>query len=202
MSFPIVILGSGRGSNAEALLKAASDGALGAAEVAALFSDRHDAGILELGKRYQTPAIYMDPGGPGPYLDSAAEKALIDRIQAFSPELIVLAGFMRILRHPFIDAFAGRVLNLHPSLLPSFKGADGIGLAYRYGVKVTGCTVHWVTPALDAGPIIDQKTVRIEDSDTLEQLKEKVHRAEHLLLPDVIRQISCGTLPQRPPRNG
>jgi phosphoribosylglycinamide formyltransferase-1 len=86
------------------------------------------------------------------------------------------------------------VINLHPSLLPSFKGANGIKDAYDFGVKVTGCTVHWVTAALDAGPIIDQKEVRIEDSDTFELLKKKVHIAEHSLLPDVVARLSKGKI--------
>lgn len=190
MAYPIVILGSGRGSNAEALLKAEAAKKLGAAKIAALISDVEDARILTLGQKFMVPAIYVDPGRAGARLSHAAEKAYIERIQSFSPKLIVLAGFMRILRQTFIDAFAGRVINLHPSLLPSFKGANSIRDAYNYGVKITGCTVHWVTPALDAGPIIDQREVRIEDSDTLELLERKVHIAEHGLLPDVVARLS------------
>lgn len=198
MSYPIVILGSGRGSNAEALLKAESSRQLGNASTAALFCDRENAGILDLGQKYKVPAIHIDPQQNGPYLSESAEQSYIERIDSFSPKLIILAGFMRILRQPFIDAFAGRVINLHPSLLPSFKGADGIAQAYEAGVKITGCTVHWVTPALDAGPIIDQKAVRIEDSDTLARLEKKMHLAEHQLLPDVVSRMSKGKLAQEP----
>lgn len=190
MSFPIVILGSGRGSNAEALLRAERARELGSAKVVALVSDTEDAGILELGATFDVPALYLDPGRKGARLTPQAEQAYIERIRSFSPRLIVLAGFMRIIDRPFIDAFEGRVLNLHPSLLPSFPGLDGIGQAFRHGVKLTGCTVHWVTPALDAGPIIDQKAVRVEDGDTLETLAGKVHAAEHQLLPDVVARIS------------
>jgi phosphoribosylglycinamide formyltransferase-1 len=118
----------------------------------------------------------------------------IERIRSFSPKLIVLAGFMRILSPAFIDAFEGKIINLHPSLLPSFKGAHGIRDAYDYGVKVTGCSVHWVTPALDGGPILDQKTVRIDAADTLELLEKKVHIAEHQLLPSVVARLSKGEL--------
>ncbi len=195
MSYPIIILGSGRGSNAEALLKAEKAKLLGSATIAAIVSDVEGAGILELGQKYAVPAIYVDPGRPGARLSEAAEAAYVERIGAFSPKLIVLAGFMRILREPFIRAFGGAVINLHPSLLPSFKGAHAIADAYHFGVKVTGCTVHWVTAALDAGPIIDQKEVRIEDSDTLELLEKKVHIAEHSLLPDVVARLSKGKLP-------
>ncbi|NQY33104.1 MAG: phosphoribosylglycinamide formyltransferase [Coraliomargarita sp.] len=194
MAYPIVILGSGRGSNAEALLKAEASKKLGAAKIAAVISDHEDAGILALGQKFKVPAIYIDPKRKGGYLSEEAEQAYIERIESFSPKLIVLAGFMRILRKPFIDAFGGRVINLHPSLLPSFKGASGIKDAYEYGVKLTGCTVHWVTSDLDAGPIVDQKEVRIEDSDTLDHLAKKVHIAEHQLLPDVVARLSKGKL--------
>jgi phosphoribosylglycinamide formyltransferase-1 len=194
MSYPIVILGSGRGTNAEALLKFESKKKLGAAKVAALISDHEDAGILALGQKYKVPAIFIDPGRKGARMTDEAEQSYIERIQSFSPKLIVLAGFMRIIKRPFIEAFEGRMINLHPSLLPSFPGMDGIGQAFDHGVKLTGCTVHWVTPALDAGPIIEQKEVRIEESDTLEVLIKKVHIAEHALLPDVVTRLSKGKL--------
>ncbi|MFP4165637.1 MAG: phosphoribosylglycinamide formyltransferase [Opitutales bacterium] len=198
MAFPIVILGSGRGSNAEALLKAQSAKKLGSAQVAALVSDREDARILELGQKYDVAAIYLDPERKGAQLSDAAEQAYIERIRSFNPKLIVLAGFMRIIKPSFINAFEGRVINLHPSLLPSFPGLDSVRQAFEYGVKVTGCTVHWVTPDLDAGPIIDQKAVPVEEGDTLELLEKKVHIAEHQLLPDVVARISKGAI--RPPK--
>ncbi len=195
MSYPIVILGSGRGTNAEALLKSESKKKLGAAKIAAVVSDHEDAGILALGQKYKVPAIYIDPGRKGARMSDEAEQAYIERIQSFSPKLIVLAGFMRIIKRPFIEAFEGRVINLHPSLLPSFPGMGGIKQAYEHGVKITGCTVHWVTPDLDAGPIIDQKEVRIGESDTLDILTKKVHIAEHALLPDVVTRLSKGKIP-------
>jgi phosphoribosylglycinamide formyltransferase-1 len=200
MAYPIIILGSGRGSNAEALLKAEAAKKLGAAKIAAVISDVPEARILTLGQKFKVPAIYIDPEKSGPRLSEAAEDAYIERIQNFSPKLIVLAGFMRILSGKFIDAFDGQVINLHPSLLPSFKGPEGIKDAYDFGVKITGCTVHWVTPALDAGPIIDQKDVRIDNSDTLELLAKKMHIAEHRLLPDVVAGLSKGKIDPAPQR--
>lgn len=194
MSYPIVILGSGRGSNADALLKAESKKKLGAAKIAAIFSDQEEAGILSLGQKYKVPAIYIDPGRKGARLTEEAERAFIERIRTFSPKLIVLAGFMRIIRRPFIEAFEGRMINLHPSLLPSFPGIDGIQQAFDFGVRVTGCTVHWVTPELDAGPIIDQKEIRIDQSDTIDILTKKMHIAEHALLPDVVMRLSKGKI--------
>ena len=194
MAYPIVILGSGRGTNADALLKAESKKQLGSAKIAAIISDHEDAGILQLGQKHKVPAIYMDPGRKGARLSEEAEQAYIERIQSFSPKLIVLAGFMRIINRKFIEAFDGQVINLHPSLLPSFIGMNGIQQAFEHGVKITGCTVHWVTPDLDSGPIIDQKEVRIEESDTLEMLETKVHIAEHRLLPEVVAKLSKGKI--------
>jgi phosphoribosylglycinamide formyltransferase 1 len=194
MAYPIVILGSGRGTNAEALLRAEIGKMLGVAKIAAIISDHEDAGILALGQKYKVPAIYIDPKRKGARLSDEAEQAYIERIRSFSPKLIVLAGFMRIIQRPFIDAFEGRVINLHPSLLPSFPGMHGIKQAYDHGVKITGCTVHWVTSDLDAGPIIDQKEIRIDEKDTLDILEKKVHIVEHQLLPDVIARLSKGKI--------
>ena len=190
MSYHVVILGSGRGSNAEALLQSESKKKLGLAKIVALISDREDAGILTLGQKYKVPAIYLDAGSKNSRLSKMAEQAYIERISSFSPKLIILAGFMRIIDSPFINAFKGRIINLHPSLLPSFPGINGVQQAYEYGVKITGCTVHWVTPDLDAGPIINQKEVLIDKSDTLELLAKKVHVAEHQLLPEVVSHLS------------
>jgi phosphoribosylglycinamide formyltransferase-1 len=99
---------------------------------------------------------------------------------------------MRVLKPGFLNAFAGKIINLHPSLLPSFPGLDGIGQAFRRGVKVTGCTVHGVTAEVDGGPILDQRPVRLEPGETLESLTEKIHSAEHALLPAVIARLSEG----------
>ena len=194
MPYPVVILGSGRASKAEALLQSESKKKLGAARIAAVISDNENAGILALGEKFKVPAIFLDPGRKGARLTDEAEQIYIERIKSFSPKLVVLAGFMRIIKRPFIDAFKGRVINLHPSLLPSFTGVSSIQQAYEHGVKITGCSIHWGTPELDAGPIIDQKVVRIEESDTLEILTKKVHVAEHSLLPDVVTRLSKGEI--------
>lgn len=185
-----VILGSGTGSNAEALLKAWKAGRLGRAQPVAIFSDKPDARILTLGETFGVPARHVDPGPFKTKLSEEGEAGFIKAIRDAGADLIVLAGFMRVLKAPFLDAFPRRIINLHPSLLPSFKGLDGIRQAFEYGVKVTGCTVHYVTGELDGGPIIDQAVVRIEDSDTLESLSQKVHAAEHRLLPEVVRQLA------------
>jgi phosphoribosylglycinamide formyltransferase-1 len=186
----IVILGSGRGSNAEAILKAQAAGQLGRAKVVQIYSDKPDAGILALGPRFGVPAAFLDAAPYKTKLDGDAERHYIAAILACQADLIVLAGFMRVLKLPFLSKFDRRIINLHPSLLPSFPGLDGIGQAFRRGVKITGCTVHYVTLDVDGGPIIDQAAVRIEETDTLETLAAKVHAAEHALLPQVIARLS------------
>ncbi len=186
----VVILGSGRGSNAEAILQAQQAGRLGRARVVQIFSDRPDAGILALGPRHGVPAHFLDAAPYKTKLDGAAEQHYIAAILACQPDLIVLAGFMRVLKLPFLTRFERRIINLHPSLLPSFPGLDGIGQAFRRGVKITGCTVHYVTPEVDGGPIIDQAAVRIEETDTPETLAARVHAAEHALLPAVIARLA------------
>lgn len=185
-----VILGSGTGSNAAALLKAWKAGGLGPAEPVAIISDQPDAPILKLGEPYGIPGRYLDPGRFRTKLSPEAEAAYIEAIRESGAALVVLAGFMRVIKAPFLEAFPKRIINLHPSLLPSFKGLDGIRQAFEYGVKVTGCTVHFVTGELDGGPIIDQVPVRIEETDTLESLSARVHAAEHRLLPDVVRRLA------------
>jgi len=186
----VVILGSGRGSNAEAILQAQQAGQLGRARVVALFSDKPDAGILALGPRFGVPASYLDPAPFKTKLEGEGEARFIAAVRTAQPDLVVLAGFMRVIKPGFLTAFAGKIINLHPSLLPSFPGLDGIGQAFRRGVKVTGCTVHGVTAEVDGGPILDQATVRVAPGETLETLAAKVHAAEHALLPAVIARLS------------
>jgi len=186
----VAILGSGRGSNAEAILQAQQAGRLGAARVVQILSDKPDAGILALGERYGVPARFVDPAPFKTKLEGEGESRFITAVMECAADLIVLAGFMRVLKPGFLNTFAGKIINLHPSLLPSFPGLDGIGQAYRAGVKETGCTVHYVTLAVDAGRIIEQAKVSVETADSLETLTAKVHAAEHRLLPAVIARLS------------
>jgi phosphoribosylglycinamide formyltransferase-1 len=188
----VVILGSGRGSNAEAILLAQQAGRLGNARVVQIFADRSDAGILALGARFGIPAKFVDPAPFKTKLEGEGETRFIAAIRESNPDLIVLAGFMRVLKSGFLQAFAGRIINLHPSLLPAFPGLDGIGQALRARVKETGCTVHYVTADVDAGQIIEQARVPIESGETIESLSAKVHAAEHVLLPSVIARLSKG----------
>jgi len=186
----VVILGSGKGSNAEAILQAQRAGRLGLAQVVHVFSDKVDAGILALGPRFGVPATFVDPAPFKTKLEGAGEERFIAAVRACAPDLVVLAGFMRVLKPGFLGAFAGKIINLHPSLLPLFPGLDGIGQALRAGVAETGCTVHQVTAEVDGGEIIAQARVPIAPGETLETLAAKVHAAEHELLPAVIARLS------------
>ena len=186
----VVLLGSGRGSNAEAVLCAERAGSLGRARVVAVLSDVAGAGILSLGPRFGVSAAFVDPAPFRTKLEGAGEARFIEAVAGHQPDLVVLAGFMRVLKPGFLSAFSGKVINLHPSLLPSFPGLDAVGQALRRGVKITGCTVHRVTLEVDGGPILDQSAVRIEDGDTAASLAAKVHAAEHALLPAVIARLS------------
>lgn len=188
----VVILGSGRGSNAEAILLAQQAGGLGMARVVQIFSDKADAGILALGPRFGVPAKFVDPAPFKTKLEGEGEARFIAAVREAAPDLVVLAGFMRVLKPGFLNAFEGKIINLHPSLLPAFPGLDGIGQAFRAGVKETGCTVHYVTVEVDAGGIIEQARVPIQPGETIESLTARVHAAEHKLLPAVIARLSGG----------
>jgi phosphoribosylglycinamide formyltransferase 1 len=187
----VVILGSGKGSNAAAVLAAEKEGRLGRARVVHLFADRPDAGLLALGPRFGVPAGYVDPAPFRTKLEGAGEERFIAAVRAAAPDLVVLAGFMRVLKAGFLGAFAGRIINLHPSLLPAFPGLDGIGQALRAGVPETGCTVHRVNAEVDGGEILAQARVPILPGETPESLAAKVHAAEHQLLPAVIARLSA-----------
>ena len=186
----IVILGSGRGSNANAILKAWKDGQLGKAQVKAVISDVPDAPILNIAKSYKVPTRPIEINANTAKISEGDTNKLIGLTNEFKPKLIVLAGFMKILSHRFIQEYESRIINIHPSLLPSFKGLNAIKRAYERGVKISGCTVHWVSKGVDEGKIIAQLPVRIMDSDTLDRFTQKIHAAEHFLLPEVISQLS------------
>jgi phosphoribosylglycinamide formyltransferase-1 len=191
----IVILGTGNGSNAEVILKSSLEGQLGTAQVVGVFSDVNDSKILTHSRNYNVPGIYLDPGNKKSIITHDEENNWICEIKASNPDLIVMAGFMRIISKRFLKEFDYRVINLHPSLLPSFPGKNSIEKAFDKKVKITGCTVHWVNEEIDGGEIIAQAPVRIMDGDNLDLVKQKIHAAEHMLLPWVIRDLANGTIP-------
>ena len=184
-----VIIGSGKGTNGLALLNAHKSGMLQSTEMVAVFSDKKNSGILEIAQQFNVFQMYL---GNYDLSNKSDDQRWISEIKKSSPDLIVLAGFMRILSNQFIEAFNSRIINLHPSLLPSFRGRDAVRQAWEEGVKITGCTVHWVSSELDRGEIIAQAPIRIMSSDTLESVSAKVQAAEHMLLPSVVAELSTG----------
>ena len=190
----VVILGSGNGSNALAILKLASENALGEAKIVGVLSDIEDAGILEHAKNHGVSNRFINPGTISSKLTGKFEDNWIDEIKQFSPDLIVLAGFMRVIKQKFLSTFNNKIINLHPSLLPSFAGLNSIKQAFDKKVKITGCTVHWVNEEIDGGEIIAQAPVRVMEGDTLLSITQKIHAAEHMLLPSVIKGLSDGNL--------
>jgi phosphoribosylglycinamide formyltransferase-1 len=185
------VLGSGKGSNFVALAAACASGKI-PCEVAVVLSDVEDAGILERAREHGIPAMFIPPGKFRTKLDETAETEFIATLSAARVEWIVLAGFMRILKGEFLRAFAQRVVNIHPSLLPSFPGLEAWRQALDYGVKFTGCTVHLVDQGIDTGAIIAQQTVPVMDHDTPATLHERIQQAERELYPRVIGELARG----------
>ncbi len=188
-SYRLGILGSGKGSNFSALAGAIDAGSL-PAEVALVLSDVADAGILERAAERGLPHRYLPPGSFRTKLDEQAESAYIAALQEAGVDLVVLAGFMRILKGDFLRAFEGRVVNIHPSLLPSFPGLEAWKQALAYGVKVTGCTVHLVDQGVDTGPILGQRAVPVLNGDTPATLHARIQDAERELYPSVVAELA------------
>ncbi|MBC8096934.1 MAG: phosphoribosylglycinamide formyltransferase [Akkermansiaceae bacterium] len=191
--FRIGVLGSGKGSNFAAIADAITAGQI-PAEIALVISDVENAGILAHARERKLPAQFIPPGKFRTKLEEEAERAFVESLQAAQVDLIVLAGFMRVLKGDFLRAFEGRIVNIHPSLLPSFPGLEAWKQALDHGVKFTGCTVHFVDAGVDSGAIIGQQTVPVLDDDTPETLHQRIHAAEHELYPKCVAAIAGGEL--------
>jgi phosphoribosylglycinamide formyltransferase 1 len=191
--FRIGVLGSGKGSNFGALADACAAGAI-PARIALVLSDIEDAGILERARERNLPARFIAPGKFRTKLEEDAERAFVEALQNAGVDLIALAGFMRVLKGDFLRAFEGRIVNIHPSLLPAFPGLEAWKQALEHGVKVTGCTVHFVDAGVDSGPIVGQQTVPVLDDDTPETLHRRIHAAEHELYPRCVAAIARGEI--------
>jgi len=188
---PVAVLASGRGSNLQAILDASAAAAF-PARVVIVLSDREGAYALERAARSGVPAQFLNPKD---FADRAAyDAALIGTIEAHAAGLVCLAGFMRVLSPAFIRRFAGRVMNVHPSLLPAFPGLAAQRQALAYGVRVAGATVHFVDEGVDTGPIILQASVPVHAADTEESLSQRILREEHRLYPEAIRLFAEGRL--------
>lgn len=188
----VVCLISGGGTNLQSLIDWEREGLLGNAQLVAVISNRPDALGLQRAEAAAIPTRVLPHEG---FADREAfDRALIDEIDAFQPDLVVLAGFMRILSAGFVSHYTQRLINIHPSLLPKYKGLHTHRRALENGDRVAGATVHWVTEALDSGAIIRQVEVPILFDDCEEDLKARVLTAEHTLYPSVVRDLSLGVI--------
>jgi phosphoribosylglycinamide formyltransferase-1 len=182
------ILGSGKGSNCRAILEQISAGKL-QAEARLIVSDVFDAGILDIGREFGVPNAYLPPGKFRTRLEPAVEMQLVKLLQHAGVELVVLAGFMRVLKEPILNAFPRRIINVHPSLLPKFPGIEAWKQALDAGENVTGCSVHYVDAGIDSGEIIAQRKVPVLPGDTPESLHARIQVAERALYPEVIAKF-------------
>jgi phosphoribosylglycinamide formyltransferase-1 len=189
----LAIFGSGSGTNCQAIIDAIDAGILDA-EIKCVLSDVADAYILERARKHNIPAIYFDCAPYKTKLDGETQRMVLKTLKDHDVNFIALAGFMRIVKDGLLKAYAGRMINIHPSLLPSFPGLDGGKQAFNYGVKFTGCTVHFVDAGVDTGSIINQKCLAIEDDDTLESMMEKLHAQEHIAYPEALQWIAEGRI--------
>jgi phosphoribosylglycinamide formyltransferase-1 len=185
---PIGVLASGRGSNLQAILEAARAPDY-PASVALVLSDVEDARALLLAREAGVDALYVPPGPRRARLAPDAEDRMAEELEARGVRLVALAGFMRILSKSFLERFPDRVVNIHPSLLPSFPGLDAQGQAFDHGVRVSGCTTHLVDAGVDSGPILLQAAVPVLDEDTAESLAARILEREHSLYPETIRLL-------------
>ena len=181
----LAVLASGQGTNFEALALAARRGELGG-RIVALLSDAPDAPALDRARRLGVEALPLPAGRFRTRLED--ERPWVEALRARGVEVVLLAGFMRRLHATLLGAFPDRILNIHPSLLPAFPGLDAIRRAWEHGVRVTGCTVHLVEDALDAGPILAQAALEVGESEPLEALERRLHAAEHRLYPQTVRR--------------
>ncbi len=190
---PIGVLASGRGSNLDAVLDAVDNHYLTKCEVKIVISNRPNAPALEIAKKHHVETITLDDKGVPKKnwdYDQKTIAALQSRGVAPKTGLIVLAGYLRILSEQFVDLYTRRIINVHPALLPSFPGLEAQKHALDHGVKVTGCTVHFVDREVDHGPVILQTPVAIRDDDTAESLSDRILREEHRILPEAIRLLT------------
>lgn len=183
------VLGSGKGSNFRAIADAISAGKL-EAETRVVISDMANAGILTLAELRNIPAQFVDPGRFKTKMEPEAEQRLVSLLVDAQVELVVLAGYMRMIKAPLLEAFPNRIINIHPSLLPQFPGLQAWRQAIDAGASESGCTVHFVDGGMDTGPIIAQRRVPVLPGDTAETLHARIQVEEHLLYPEVIATLA------------
>jgi len=189
----IAILGSGKGSNAQAIFDAIASGRLNA-RVVCVLSDVENAYILERARQQGLVAEFVSAAPYKTKLDGEGEARYLEALDRYGAEVVVLAGFMRIIKMRLLSAYTNRIINLHPALLPAFPGMESWVQALEYGAKVAGCTVHFVDAGTDTGPIILQKVVPILDEDTAESLHARIQEQEHIALPEALGLLAGGQL--------
>ena len=182
------VLGSGKGSNFRAIVEAIDRGEL-EAEIGVVIADVENAEILELARARGVGAEYVPPGRFKTKMEPEAEQRVVDVLRAARVDWVILAGYMRMVKAPLLEAFGGRIVNIHPSLLPAFPGLEAWKLALAAGVEETGCTVHLVDAGMDTGKILGQRAVPITATDTAETLHERIQVAEHQLYSEVLRRL-------------
>lgn len=187
----IAVFASGKGSNFSAIARAVKRGYI-KANLSLLVCDNPGAGVIIRARQAKVKTVLVKREDFGSKRDFEAK--IIGCLKENKIDLVVLAGFMRILGQELVRKYQGRIINIHPALLPSFKGAQAIKDAFDYGVKVTGVTVHFVDERMDHGPIISQKALSVEETDTLKSLEEKIHKIEHRLYPEAIKLFAEGRL--------
>ena len=191
--FKVGVLASGHGSNLQAILDAASEGATDV-EVAVVISDVEDAHALERARNAGVPALHIPPGRFKTRLEPEVEAEYVRALDERDVDVVALAGFMRILHDDFLTHFSRRIVNVHPSLLPSFPGLDAQGQAFDYGVRWTGATVHFVDAGVDTGPVILQAAVQVEPGDTRDTLAARILEQEHVIYPMALQLIAEGRI--------
>lgn len=189
------VLASGRGSNLQAIIDAIETGSL-PAQIAVVVSNRREAQALARARKHGATEVFLDPK---PFLGrpdtrEAYDRALLDILQKYEVELVLLAGYMKIVTTVLVGAFPNRMMNIHPALLPAFPGLDVQKKALEHGVKISGCTVHFVTEGVDEGPIIVQAAVPVLESDSVEELSARILEQEHRLYPEAVRLYAEGKL--------
>jgi phosphoribosylglycinamide formyltransferase 1 len=185
------VLASGHGGNLQAIIKAVRNGKI-QADLKVVISDKKDAYALKRAYRAQIPAVYINPKDFNNR--ESFDRQIVAQLRKFKIDFVVLAGYMRLLSGFFLRQYPDKILNIHPSLLPAFKGLHGIRDAFEYGVCLTGPTVHFVIDEVDSGMIILQEPVRVQSQDTLEDLEKKIHQAEHRIYPKAIDLFARGKL--------
>ena len=190
-SIRLGVLASGRGSNLQAIIDAIEKGTLDAV-LAVVISNKMEAPALERARKHGAPAVFLDPkAAPG---REDYDRNILEQLRVYNVQLVALAGYMKIVTSVLLEAYADRIMNIHPSLLPAFPGLGAQKQALDWGAKVSGCTVHFVTEGVDAGPIIRQAAVPVLETDTEETLAARILVEEHRIYPEAIQLFAQGRL--------